>query len=416
MVTFPARRSEQTKNMANKKVVLVRKCKTPDGWRRYPAVIGANGRLKPDAVLVGDVEVKYPVGHYELRSYVGSKLVYTRVKGDTPADALNALKNAVKRAHAVAAAGEANVPIVVDDNRVLLKDAQKKFIAAAEARGAMEAAEVYKRTLDDFFLRCTKLYADQLSHDDVVEFHRAMRKHGLSDRTVKNRHMNLRAFLLYLKFDKDEIKEIAGPTPRYEKTLPEIFDPAELKDFFAALDDEYDQLLFDVLLTCGLREQEVMHLERRDLSFARKTLKVQSKPHYGFKVKDSEQRELPVADDLMQRLLAYLEKKPGRLIFGAGGGEQDVPDGHLLRRLKTLVRNAGMNCGHCSGCENTKECERWFLHKFRATYITTLLRNGLDLRTVMKLSGHSDLESVMRYLRPAEGREVQDKVNAIRWR
>jgi hypothetical protein len=40
----------------------------------------------------------------------------------------------------------------------------------------------------------------------------------------------------------------------------------------------------------------------------------------------------------------------------------------------------------------------------------------LDLRTVMKLSGHSDLASVMRYLRPAEGTEVQNRVNAIQWR
>jgi hypothetical protein len=46
----------------------------------------------------------------------------------------------------------------------------------------------------------------------------------------------------------------------------------------------------------------------------------------------------------------------------------------------------------------------------------TVSRNGLDIRTVMKLSGHTDLESVMRYLRPAEGREVQSKVNSIKWR
>jgi len=43
------------------------------------------------------------------------------------------------------------------------------------------------------------------------------------------------------------------------------------------------------------------------------------------------------------------------------------------------------------------------------------LRNGLDLRSVMALSGHSDIESVMRYLRPASTAEVQDKVNAIVW-
>ena len=198
--------------------------------------MSANGKVKPDAVMVGGVQVIYPVGHYELGSYVGSKRVWTPVQGDSPADALNALKNAVKRAHAVVAAGEANIPIVVDDKRALLAAAQKRFIAAAKARGSMEAAEIYERTLDDFFLRCRKLYADQLSHDDVVEFHASMRKRGLSDRTIKNRHMNLRAFLLFLKFSNDEIKEIAGPTPKYEKTLPEIFEPAELKDFFGSLD------------------------------------------------------------------------------------------------------------------------------------------------------------------------------------
>ena len=51
----------------------------------------------------------------------------------------------------------------------------------------------------------------------------------------------------------------------------------------------------------------------------------------------------------------------------------------------------------------------------RATYITTLLRSGMDLRTVMRLSGHADMDSVMRYLRPAGTEEVQDRVNAITW-
>jgi hypothetical protein len=31
--------------MANRNVTLVRQCKTEKGWRRYPAVIGKNGRV-----------------------------------------------------------------------------------------------------------------------------------------------------------------------------------------------------------------------------------------------------------------------------------------------------------------------------------------------------------------------------------
>jgi hypothetical protein len=53
--------------MANKKVSLYRKCKTPEGWKRYPASMSANGKVKPNTVMVSGVEAAFPVGHYELR-------------------------------------------------------------------------------------------------------------------------------------------------------------------------------------------------------------------------------------------------------------------------------------------------------------------------------------------------------------
>jgi integrase len=86
-----------------------------------------------------------------------------------------------------------------------------------------------------------------------------------------------------------------------------------------------------------------------------------------------------------------------------------------LLSLKRRVRQAGLNCGTCEACLARKECERWFLHKFRATFITKLLQSGMDLRTVMKLSGHSDLESVMRYLSPAADEAIKKHVSNVKW-
>src|ERR1035441_245875 len=74
-------------SMANTTVNLYRKCKTPEGWRYYPVVMSANGRVKPNAVKVDDAEVAYPVGHYVLRSYDGGNTVWTRVTGG-PTEAL----------------------------------------------------------------------------------------------------------------------------------------------------------------------------------------------------------------------------------------------------------------------------------------------------------------------------------------
>jgi hypothetical protein len=109
------------------------------------------------------------------------------------------------------------------------------------------------------------------------------------------------------------------------------------------------------------------------------------------------------------QLQAYRQQLPAgrKLVFGKLGGREDAPDGHLLRRLKILVKKAGLGCGTCATCLAKTGCENWWLHKFRATYITTLLRSGMDLRTTMRLSGHADLESVMRYLRPAGTVESQ---------
>ena len=400
--------------MANKKVSLVRKCKVlDDGWRYYPAVMSANGKVKPNTVLVGDIELTYPIGHYALRTYDGPKLAYTRIKGGAT-EALAALKLAQKKANALAIIGDAGVQVVKDSLRTSLRDSYPRFVQAAHDRGSDEAAETYGRALDEFLAGCPKIYADELTREDVTRFHVQLKARGLSARTVSNRHFNLRAFLISLGLD---VKAIAGKPPRYDETLPEIYESEELAAFFSSLTLDYDQILFKLLLTTGLREREAMHLQWTDLSFSRRTLQVRSKPQYKHRIKTAEERELPLTQELIAQLQAYRQQLPAgrKLVFGKLGGREDVPDGHLLRRLKLLVKKAGLGCGTCASCLAKTGCENWWLHKFRSTYITTLLRSGMDLRTTMRLSGHADLDSVMRYLRPAGTVEVQDRVNAVKW-
>ena len=198
--------------------------------------------------------------------------------------------------------------------------------------------------------------------------------------------------------------------PKFDKTLPEIYETGDLNPFLASLSDPYHNLIFKVLLMTGLREQEAMYLEWPDISYANKTLTIHSKPNLGFRIKDKEERSVPVPDELLKILKAYQHANPKkRFVLG---NVNDKPNTHLLRLIhKLLVRTAGLNCGHCAGCKDRKECERWFLHKFRATHCTQLLRSGLDLKTVQTMMGHSDLASTMRYLKPQEHAHTQAKIN-----
>lgn len=375
----------------------------------------SNDRVKPNAVLVDGVETVYPVGHYVLRSYAGSKLVWTRVKGG-PTEALSALKTAGTLAAAVAIATDAGIRVApADPERKLLRGAYSDFVKSALDRQSFEAAENYQRTLNEFlYVSCNKTYADELTRDDIVKYQLHLRARGASDRTVRNRHMHVRSFLLYLGLDA---KAIAGPSPKVDKTLPEIYEPEELSAFFGSLKTDYDKLLYGLLLKTGLRDKEARHLERVDISFARRTLRVESKPRYKHKIKDSEEREMPLSEELVAQLQAYHETLPAsyRLVFGRDGGNRDAPNASMLYDLKLLVRAAKLNCGTCEQCVKGTGCDNWFLHKFRATYCTTLLRDGMDLRTVQRLMGHSDLASTMRYLRPASTPQVQDRVNTLKW-
>lgn len=398
--------------MANRKVVLLRYCKTPKGWRRYPVAFGKNGRIRPQYVLVNGIPTEYPEGHYEIRFYQGSKAVYRNV-GNNGADALNARDREAQLLVARDAAIAGGAVLVEETGRIPLSKQVTKFIKAAEDRGSTVIAKAYRLAIDEFLSSTGRTYADQVTVDDIAGHHLALKQRGCSARTVHNRHMLVKAVLLYCGVSKETIEPQGRRAPKYDKTLPEIYDPNDLKTLLDSLESSYHQLVFNLLLKTGLREQEAMYLEWHDISFNSQTLTIHSKPSLGFRIKDKEERSVPIPSDLLKRLQKYAEEFPDkRFILG---NDQDRPNTKLLRLLKGLVKKAGLNCDHCDGCRERNECEGWFLHKFRATYCTQLLRSGLDLRTVQAMMGHSDIASTMRYLRPQEDANTQTRINSIQW-
>jgi integrase len=398
--------------VANIKVALMMRVKTDAGWRYYPASYATNGRVKPGAAVVAGKDVKHPTGYYALRYCKGSKPVFEPLKGVSPAEAEARRKKKEAQLSVIVAAGKAELKVEpVDPQRKLLAGQLKQFLADAVDRGSLEAAEVYELACEEFLEVTSRQYVDQLMPEDLITFQRALAERGMSVRTVSNRHSNVKAFLRYCGCDT---KQLPKP-PKYDKTMPEIYTDKELNDLFNAVTSPRENLLFRVLLKTGVREQEAMHIEWDDIDPDRKTLRLQSKvKRWGFRLKDFEERELPLYDDLLVRLMEYKKDHagPGTLIFPKNGG----PDGHMLRTLKRLVRTAGLSCKRCDGCKReSPECENWYLHKFRATYCTKLLRSRVDIRTVQAMMGHSDLASTMRYLRPAESEYTQAQINAMKW-
>jgi len=393
----------------SKKVALMWYCRTPKGWRRFPVVMGGNNRIKHGFVLQDGKQVHYPEGRYEIRTYKDRKKVYKRA-GDNAADAMAARDREAHLEDAKVSAEAAGVKVIEEAGRMNLRRAALKFEEDALDRGAMEAAEVNRLVMDEFIAVTGLTFVDEITREQVLRFHKELRKRGLSDRTVHNKHMRLRSFCIFCKLP---YKEFMPPTPRFDKTLPPIYTREEIGKILAVA-GEYMKMAIELGLKCGLREQEIMHVEWSDIHWDESILRVASKPRWEFKVKDSEERDIPIPADLLKHLKDYKKKHPeSKLILPTKNG---LPNKKLLRTLKRLAKNHGLNCGHCEGCQSKlQECGEWFLHKFRYTYCTTMLQSGIDVATVQAYMGHADLETTMRYLRPASAKESQAKVNAIKW-
>jgi integrase len=346
--------------------------------------------------------VEYPNGHYQLRTYVQSRPKYETLALNHPVVAVHALEKA--RRVAKASAVDSRNPLT------LLTTAAPFYIRDCERRQKPEAAIQAKKTLDEFLPLCPVSHVRSITREMVLKYHATLRSKGLKERTIANKHTRVKSFLRFCKVDTSFMKGIA---PTYEDTLPTIYDPSQVKAIREAA-DPYMRLVVDMALKLGLREQELLFSEWSDVDWNQSVYRVQGKPSRGFAVKDKQQRDVPIPADLLTILSQWHKTNPkSALIIGTAS---DKPNKHLLRTLKRLAKRTGLNCGKCDGCKGKLgECSEWTLHEFRRTYITTLLRSGLDLKTVQHYAGHSDLASTMRYLRPASTSETQDRINAIKW-
>jgi integrase len=170
--------------------------------------------------------------------------------------------------------------------------------------------------------------------------------------------------------------------PKFVANMRNMYERGELESLFqACTPDEKMRYLF--FLLTGERDQEVRHTTWSDIDFTRKCVRVTARKQLGFKPKDKEEREIPVAASLFDALLEYKARQTGinrhNLVFPTSEGR---PDKKFENKLKKIAYRAGLNCGHCisrhrNKCGEGPYCGQWFLHKFRHTFATTCLEEGV---------------------------------------
>jgi integrase len=379
----------------NREVNVTKRVQTAAGLRYCPVVLSANGRIKPDAVMVNGKEERHPDGAYYLEWRKGSKRVRISVGKDS-ADAsarrlrkeaeLNAVNNGVELAPAAGQNGHRSVAGAIAD-----------FLDETKLTKKPKTYAAYNTALSYFTESCPKLYVKDIERSDLLKFSAFLRdEKELHPRTCWNKFSNVMSFL-----KAQGVRGLVGKNdwPRYVEEEPEVYEREELDTLFAVCDQQ-ERLWFEFFLMTGMREQEVMHCSWDDINTSRGTVTVRYKPEYGFSPKNYREREIPIPTKLGKELKAQKAKsdKTCGLVFPTSGCN---PKQNFLDDLKACAERAKL------------KKEDFWLHKFRATFATWSLWAGVDLRTVQQWLGHSDMESTMRYLKPSRSQQVREKVNEI---
>lgn len=404
----------------NKQVNLTRRIDK----RHYPLVWNSNGTIKPDVVKIDDVPTRMTGGTFYVSWYRGRQLQYRSV-GTDPGRATNlrfALMAAIEKgelpdwakgtgetvsaAQSAPTAEPSDIPV---DAKETVAHAVKRYEdhwlkRIGREKGDRKTWGSYGVTCRYFLEFVPRACLQDVTAENMLSFSdfladykwktgKRKGKRKLGARSVANRFNEV---MIFLNWAKHRIDIPAEGRPAYTDKEVEIYDPEMMEEFWSACTYEQN-LKFRFFLQSGLRDQEFAHLGRNDLLRATSMVRVTAKPQYRWKPKKGNERSVPVPPELIDEVLAYVPQKPyDRLLFPNTLGR---PDSSLLEKLKDIARKAGIH-------------DRFYLHKFRATYATTMLADGTDIETVRKWMGHKDLKAIQRYLKAIGGVRAKERVES----
>ncbi len=249
---------------------------------------------------------------------------------------------------------------------------------------------IYNYILDiTNFLRTCKIehIKDFDSIQKEVDIYFANINNKLSDRSKYRHTKSLKCFFKFLALN-NIISEIPRlPKLGFRPKLPNRLDEEHIKKISSScnyVENPYRmKSIFCLLYGCGLRVSELVNIKLADCDFINKFIKV-----YG---KNRKERIIPLSDKIVNILKMYIEKER-RFFKHAQNSEYlflsrkngKISRVQIFNLIKKLQELSGIN-------------EKVYPHLLRHSFATKLLENGVNLRIIQELLGHSKLSTTTVY-------------------
>lgn len=194
----------------------------------------------------------------------------------------------------------------------------------------------------------------------------------------------------YLYPSRPMVRQFRVKTPR-RVVVP--LSTEQVRLFVESLRTWRDLGIASLMLFCGLRSREIIELELNDLSFVEAQVRIRGK--------GDKERIIPLPAKVLSLLRHYLDAERPK----------EASSQNLFVSLKGKKRGEAMSASglrslfryhrSSSGVHNANP------HRFRHTFGAEMVRAGICLPALMKLMGHGDVHTTIRYveLSPKEVRE-----------
>jgi integrase/recombinase XerD len=211
----------------------------------------------------------------------------------------------------------------------------------------------------------------ELNEDTIKDF--VQRKIAVQDpSTVSTNISALKFFFLNVLGKPLDISY-----PKRNKPIPEVLSLEEVKGLIDTIQNPKHKLLVKLMYGCGLRVSEVIGLRKQDFDFQEGLVHIRLS-------KGRKDRFAKIPDSMKSDLEAYSRMTDGDLFFLSGRG------GKLsTKSVQLIVQNSAKKAGIRKDVHP---------HTLRHSFATHLLEQGIDLRIIQKLLGHSDIKTTQIYL------------------
>ncbi len=260
--------------------------------------------------------------------------------------------------------------------------------------------QAYKNDLSHIQIYLNEKKINNINSSSIKDYLEYLAKLDLKKSSLNRKYSTIKRFIKYL-IDKNEIESnmqyFKFPKIKNERILPKVINRNEIqmllnkdisKDRFKNL---RKNLIISILYSSGLRVSELCNLKIKDVKYLTDKKNEEKVNFISIIGKGKKERIVPIFQNCIPVLKDYLEELYIRFdkIY-----EKDFL--FLSSNKKALNRKTILNIikeiGNLANIHKTISP-----HTLRHSFATHLLEDGLDIREIQQLLGHSDISTTSIY-------------------